>query len=135
MISLSKYVIQEHTQEQRASTPRHYDLRIEIPRKKLLASWSIPKCEIPKKYKDRVMAIRGFDHGKYWLFFQGDIPEGESGEGNVKILETGEAEILGWSNRFITFVGKGNMLHGKYHLTLLPEKGNPNAWILLKGKD
>ena len=133
MSIFSSYVVHEHLAK---IAGRHYDLRIQIPRHRLLASWALPKAHIPIHYGEKVLAIKGQDHGAYWLYFEGNIPAGQYGYGSIKILESGVLEILGWSDRFITFIGQGNIVHGRYHLTKFkPKEKNTDTWILLKGKD
>ena len=122
MAIFSKYVIHEHDAKRAG---KHYDLRIQIPRKRLLASWALPKGRIPQKYLEKVLAIRTNDHGNYWLFFQGEIPEGEYGAGTIKIIESGQVEVLGWSNKFITIKANGKLLNGRFHLN----KFRPEAAI------
>ena len=133
MSKYSKYVIHLHDAHRAG---KHYDLRIEIPRKRLLASWALPKTKIPTKYKEKVLAVRVNDHGRYWLYFEGDIPKGEYGAGSVKIVESGTLEVLGWSDRFITVIGDGNLLNGRYHLIKFkPKEKGTNTWVLQKGRD
>lgn len=130
---MSQYVIHEHLA---LRAGKHWDLRIQIPRKRLLASWALPKSYIPTKYGEKVLAVRGHDHGAYWLYFEGSIPKGEYGAGTIKILEKGTLEVLGWSDRFWTIIGNGNLFQGRYHLTKFkPKEKKTDTWILLKGHD
>lgn len=115
----------------------HYDLRIKYPNKKLLASWAIPSAKIPQNNQEKVLAVQTPDHGKYWLYFEGDIPDGEYGAGSIKIIQKGNVEILGWSSNHITFKASGDPLNGKYTLIKFsPKKSeNENTWLLIKSKD
>lgn len=133
MANLTPLVLQLH-EAQRAG--KHYDLRLQIPRGNKLASWALTKAKIPKNPGDKVLAIRTEDHNKSWLKFQGKIPEGSYGAGNVKIEQKGQAEILLWNNsRIITFIISGFPMNGKYTLIKFKTKENDDSWLLVKGKD
>ena len=93
---------------------RHYDLRIQYPNKNKLASWALPKAEVPKTTKDRFLAVQTFDHDIEWLNKQGEIPQGEYGAGTVKIVQKGQCEIVRWTKDTITFIVRsGKPLNGK----------------------
>jgi len=128
------FILQLH-QAKRAG--KHYDLRLQLPYGNKLASWAIPKANLPKKIGDKVLAIKTQDHDKSWLRFQGDIPGGSYGAGNVKIEQKGSAEILGWHhNKVIKFKVTGSPMHGNY--ALIKFKGTnskENSWLLVKSKD
>lgn len=140
MAKFSKYVVHNH---QALVAGPHYDLRIQIPGRRLLASWALPKSTIPVNSTQRLLAIRGNDHGFHWLTLEGTIKQGENGvkvygAGTIKIIETGQVEILRWSDRsMITFRGESKLLHGTFHLVRFNNskfKGK-NTWFLLRGKD
>jgi len=116
---------------------RHYDLRLQYPYKKTLASWALTKAKIPKVLGDKVLAVQTEDHDKSWLTFRGNIPEGSYGAGTVKIEQKGEAEILGWYNKAIIFRVSGSPMNGKYSLIKfkIRNKNKNNNWLLIKSKD
>jgi len=128
----SPYVIHEHLAKRAGP---HYDFRIKIPGKNLLASFALPKSQFPKEYGDKVLAIRTNDHGRYWLFFQGDIPDGEYGAGSIKIVQKGNAEILGWSSSYITFRISGPTVSGRFTLIKFKGKDKANTWVLIRTKE
>lgn len=132
---LSKYVLQVHDAHLAGN---HYDLRIQIPNKKLMASWAIPKAHIPKVIGEKVLAIRTMDHGLHWYSIdEMDIEDGAYGAGHIKTIQKGNAEIEGWSETYITFtVSSGDTLNGRY--ALIKFKGvkrtdkKDNLFILIK---
>lgn len=135
MYSILQYVIHEHNA---IRAGLHYDLRIKIPNKNLIASWALPKAEFPKFPGDKKLAVRVNDHGRYWLYIDNlDIPEGEYGAGHVKIVQKGLAEVEGWSDKYITFNIKGRIATGRYSLIkIVPKEKNPqDIWVLVKNKD
>jgi bifunctional non-homologous end joining protein LigD len=133
--SIVSYVIHEHKAD-RAGI--HWDFRMQIPNKNLLASFALPKSQFPKKPGDKVLAVRTNDHGRYWLYMNNTtIPKGEYGAGTIKIIQDGKAEILGWSNTHITFKIKGRKVSGRYSLIKFKPKraeGNVDTWFLVKTK-
>jgi len=132
LIKMVPFVLQLHD-AYRAG--RHYDLRLQYLYKQKLSSWALPKANIPTKSGDGVKAIRTPDHNKTWLKYQGDIPKGEYGGGNVTIVQRGSAEIYGWTDRLIIFLVSGRIMNGKYILVKMKATGKQEEWLLVKGKD
>jgi DNA ligase D-like protein (predicted 3'-phosphoesterase) len=133
-----KYTLQVH-EAVRAGT--HYDIRIQIPQKRSLASWAIPKARIPTTKGDRVLAVRTNDHSHAFLYTDKlVIPKGEYGWGTINTLQKGEAVLEGWSDKYITldFGVDNKYLNGRYSLIKFKgiKKGDEeNLWVLIKLKD
>ena len=134
--STEKFVLHEHDAK---TANLHYDLRISIPNRDTLASFALPKAQLPEKPGDKLLAVRTHDHGRMWLNIDHMvIPKGDYGEGVVKKIQSGVCEIEGWSNNYITFVIKGDdkdLLNGRY--ALIKFRGSKsgdrdNLWIFLK---
>jgi len=75
------FVIQLHD-----ASNLHYDLRLED--KGILLSWAIPKG-LPFQKGQKRLAIRTEDHPIKYLDFEGVIPQGEYGAGQMWIVESG----------------------------------------------
>ncbi|MFA5253856.1 MAG: DNA polymerase ligase N-terminal domain-containing protein [Methanoregula sp.] len=120
------FVLHEHV-----SQHHHFDFRLE--RDGVLASWAVPKG-LPEKAGERRLAIQVEDHPLSYGSFEGTIPEGEYGAGEVKIADAGTYETLEWTTGRIEVVLHGKTHAGKYVLLRFTKAGEKN-WLVLKGKD
>ena len=82
----NRYVIQLHD-----ASNLHYDLRLEEDG--TLLSWAIPKG-LPLRRGVKRMAIRTEDHPMSYLTFEGVIPKGNYGAGQMWIYERGTFEWI-----------------------------------------
>lgn len=131
-----RFVVQMH-----AATRLHYDFRLEADG--VLASWAIPKGPTLAP-GDRRLAMHVEDHPMNYREFEGVIPKGQYGGGEVIVWDEGwyqvvegddpATEIAGGK---IKFVMHGEKLHGEFTLVKIKarehESGEP--WLLIKDKD
>jgi bifunctional non-homologous end joining protein LigD len=134
------FVVQEH-----AASHLHYDFRLEM--EGVLKSWAVPKGPSMNP-EDRRLAMHVEDHPYDYKDFEGTIPEGNYGAGNVIVWDNGtyhsynytdkkkaEKELLaGYYKGHITFILEGKKLKGEFALVQMKGRGE-NAWLLLKAKD
>lgn len=121
------FVVQEHQ-----ARHHHFDLRLEHDG--VLVSFAVPKS-IPEEHGGKVLAIRTEDHPLEYANFEGMIPKGEYGAGEVTIWDRGVYEILKWNDgKTIEVVLKGERLRGKYVLVRFKKAGEKN-WLLIKARD
>jgi bifunctional non-homologous end joining protein LigD len=96
----TSFVIHKHR-----ATRLHYDVRLE--RDGALSSWAVPRG-LPTRPGDKRLAVRTEDHPLEYGSFEGTIPEGHYGAGEVRIFDDGRYEPLESSDTKVTF-----RLHGR----------------------
>ena len=118
-----RFVVQEHH-----ARALHWDLRLE--RDGVLASWAVPKG-IPSDPKRNHLAVQTEDHPLEYLTFDGEIPAGEYGGGNMLVWDRGTYETEKWSEREVMVTFYGERVRGKY--VLFQTRGN--QWMIHKADD
>jgi DNA ligase D-like protein (predicted ligase)/DNA ligase D-like protein (predicted polymerase)/DNA ligase D-like protein (predicted 3'-phosphoesterase) len=96
----NSFVIHKHR-----ATRLHYDVRLE--RDGALPSWAVPKG-LPTAKGDKRLAVRTEDHPLEYGKFEGTIPEGHYGAGEVRIFDDGWYEPVEWTDTKVSF-----RLHGR----------------------
>lgn len=135
------FVVQKH-----AASRLHYDFRLEI--NGVLKSWAIPKGpSMNPPVKRLAMAVE--DHPFDYKDFEGEIPEGNYGAGNVIVWDTGTYEPLEnagskkanekvlekeLESGSMKFVLHGKKLKGEFALVHTKGMGE-NSWLLIKHRD
>jgi bifunctional non-homologous end joining protein LigD len=96
----NSFVIHKHR-----ATRLHYDVRLE--RDGALPSWAVPRG-LPVQLRDKRLAVRTEDHPLEYGRFEGTIPEGHYGAGEVRIFDDGWYEPVEWTDKKVSF-----RLHGR----------------------
>lgn len=134
------FVVQKHN-----ASRLHYDFRLEM--EGVLKSWAVPKGPSLNP-DDKRLAMMVEDHPYDYKDFEGHIPEGNYGAGNVIVWDNGtyhsleggtakddEKKLLAGLNKgHISFILEGKKLKGEFALVKLKGKGD-NAWLLIKKND
>ena len=120
-----RFVLHEHF-----ARHHHFDFRLEHDG--VLASWAVPKG-LPEKAGERRLAIAVEDHPLDYIGFEGTIPEGDYGAGEMKIADTGTYEPLEWEPGRIEVLLSGSHYSGKYVLIRFKKAGE-KEWLLLRAK-
>ncbi len=136
------FVIQQHS-----ATRLHYDFRLECDG--VLKSWAVPKGPSSDPSEKR-LAVQTEDHPYDYASFEGVIPAGQYGAGEVIVWDCGvyspdenetwfhdrkEAERQvreGLEKGKLSFLLRGEKVKGSFALVRTRERNN---WLLLKHKD
>lgn len=124
---MSRFVIHEHHAKR-----LHFDLRLEM--EGVLKSWAVPKGPSLNP-ADKRLAVMVDDHDLDYAGFEGTIPEGIYGAGEVFIWDSGTYELKSGSISAGKFevVVKGNKLKGVFVLARM--SGKEKEWLLIKKND
>ncbi|ALR31463.1 3'-phosphoesterase [Chryseobacterium sp. IHB B 17019] len=134
------FVIQRH-----AASRLHYDFRLEM--EGVLKSWAVPKGPSLDP-KDKRLAMMVEDHPYDYKDFEGNIPEGNYGAGQVEIWDSGTYEPLDNDSKLsdekellkelhagsLKFILYGKKLKGEFALVKM-KNNEDNSWLLIKHKD
>lgn len=123
------FVVQLH-----AATRRHYDLRLEIGG--VLASWAVPKG-ISADPVDKKLAMHVEDHPVEYIEFEGVIPAGEYGGGEMIVWDIGRCIMLedpeeGLEKGKLLFELRGHKLKGVWTLVKLAKGETGKEWLLIR---
>lgn len=136
-----KFVIQRH-----AASRLHYDFRLEM--EGVLKSWAVPKGPSLNP-SDKRLAMMVEDHPYEYRTFEGSIPKGNYGAGEVEIWDEGTYEpiekVKGKTDDLVMhaelhkqslkFILHGKKLKGEFALVKIKNPQDDNAWLLIKHKD
>jgi bifunctional non-homologous end joining protein LigD len=138
------FVVQQHR-----ATRMHWDFRLEVDG--VLVSWAVPRGPSLNP-KDKRMAAHVEDHPFDYGTFEGVIPKGNYGAGEVIVWDNGtyspdEKGVYSWgdpdegSRRMkaeidagkVSFTVRGKKLRGSW--TLVRTARDPKDWLLIKHRD
>ncbi len=80
------------------------------------------------------LAVRTEDHPLAYADFEGTIPEGEYGAGDVMIWDRGIFSPTVWGEDRIEVILDGVRLQGRYFLVRFRKAGD-QEWLIFKAKD
>ena len=131
-----RFVVQKH-----AATRLHYDFRLEAGG--VLASWAVPKGPSLDTHERR-LAMHVEDHPYDYRTFEGVIPDGNYGAGEVIVWDEGTYALAEGTDPVaeiakgkIKFIMRGQKLRGMFTLVKIKSKpgesGDP--WLLIKDHD
>ena len=130
------FVIQKHH-----ASHLHYDFRLEM--EGVLKSWAVPKGPSYDPTVKR-LAMMTEDHPYDYAGFEGVIPEGNYGAGNVIIwdqgkwefIEPGDDPVAALKSGKLTFRLYGKKMFGEWALVRIHGRSpKGNEWLLLKHRD
>src|ERR1700742_1089626 len=132
------FLIQKHH-----ASHLHYDFRLEM--EGVLKSWAVPKGPSYDPSVKR-LAMMTEDHPYDYAGFEGVIPEGNYGAGNVIIwdqgtwefVEPGDDPVVALHEGKLTFRLNGKKMFGEWALVRIKPRSGPDLgkdWLLLKHRD
>lgn len=134
-----QFVVQKHD-----ASHLHYDFRLEIDG--VLKSWAVPKGPSLNPHYKR-LAMMTEDHPFDYRTFEGVIPEGNYGAGEVIVWDNGTYQMVNdkdgkpkdpiksLEHGHLDFILKGKKLAGRFTLVKKGKEYEDNAWLLIKTKD
>jgi bifunctional non-homologous end joining protein LigD len=136
----SIFVVQKH-----AASRLHYDFRLEV--NGVLKSWAVPKGPSLNPREKR-LAMMVEDHPYNYRNFEGNIPEGNYGAGEVIVWDKGfytltntkgkeareETVLDNIKKGKIIFMLRGKKLRGQFSLVKM-NSDEKNSWLLIKSRD
>lgn len=128
------FVIQKH-----AARRLHYDFRLELDG--VLKSWAVARG--PSLLPDeKRLAVETEDHPLDYGGFEGTIPAGEYGGGEVILWDRGDWEPVGdphkgYAKGHLEFILHGEKLQGLWHLVRMHRRPGEKRdnWLLIKAED
>src|SRR5262249_17527589 len=128
------FVVQKH-----AARRLHYDLRLELDG--VLKSWAVPKGPSLSPGTKR-LAVEVEDHPVDYRDFEGTIPKGEYGGGEVIVWDRGTWRPVGDPHEglmkgHLRFMLQGEKLNGGFSLVRLRARDDEKRpqWLLFKARD
>ena len=103
-----RFVVHEHHARR-----LHWDLRLE--RDGVLVSWALPRGLPPDPGENR-LAVHTEDHPLSYIDFEGEIPKGEYGAGEVRIWDSGTYEAEKFEPAKLVVRLDGERVEGRYAL-------------------
>ena len=127
-----QFCIQKHD-----ASHLHYDFRLELDG--TLKSWAVPKGPSLDP-KARRLAVHVEDHPLDYASFEGNIPDGHYGAGDVIVWDRGTWIPEGdprqaYEKGKLKFVLQGEKLGGTWNLVKTHMPGKREQWFLIKSKD
>ena len=128
----ARFVVQLHH-----ARSRHFDFRLQVDN--TLRSWAVPKG--PSMDPDcKRLAVEVEDHPLDYGTFEGTIPQGHYGAGNVRIWDEGHWSTHGDAHAALNaghlhFDLRGRRLKGAWSLVRTRSRGKTSQWLLIKARD
>lgn len=127
-----QYCIQKHD-----ASRLHYDFRLELDG--TLKSWAVPKGPSLDP-KSRRLAVHVEDHPLDYATFEGTIPAGHYGAGDVIVWDRGVwipqgDPQEGYRKGKLKFTLEGEKLSGTWNLVRTRMDGGKEQWFLIKSND
>lgn len=121
-LSSARLVVQEHH-----SRTHHFDFRLEMDG--VFKSWAVPKG-LPDEVGVKRLAIQVEDHALEFGNFEGTIPPGEYGAGQIRVWDTGTYELVERAKDRIRVRLNGARVIGLFEI-LKFRHGKEREWLII----
>ena len=124
----NSFVIQEHHARR-----LHWDFRLE--HEGVLVSWALPKG-VPAESAHNHLAVQTEDHPLQYGMFEGSIPAGEYGAGDVTIWDSGTYDLEKWRDGSEVIATLHGQKHGSHRYALIhtgargDDATGANKWLI-----
>jgi bifunctional non-homologous end joining protein LigD len=119
------FVVQEHH-----ASHLHYDFRLSMDG--VLKSWAVPKG-VPEEKGIKHLAVEVEDHPLEYASFEGDIPKGQYGGGQVIIWDHGGYVLEHRDLDKVVVELRGARLKGRYSLVRFKgRESSAKNWLIMK---
>jgi bifunctional non-homologous end joining protein LigD len=125
-MSGGRFVVQEHH-----ARTHHFDFRLE--RHGVFKSWAVPK-RLPDAVGAKRLAIQVEDHALEFGVFEGTIPQGEYGAGEIRVWDFGTYELVEWEEDRIKVRLQGLRAAGLFEI-LKFRHGKEREWLIMLRRD
>ena len=120
---MPKLVVQKHT-----ARTHHFDFRLE--KEGVFKSWAVPK-DVPEEAEIKRLAVQIEGHDPAFGDFEGQIPKGQYGAGELRSWHKGTYAANNWGEKRMECTLNGRRTTVDF--TLIPFKhGKPNEWPILR---
>lgn len=120
---MGRFVVQEHH-----ARTHHFDFRLE--KDGVFKSWAVPKG-LPDAVGVKRLAIQVDDHALEFGAFEGTIPQGEYGAGEIHVWDSGTYDVVEWTPDRITVNLHGTHTAGSFEI-LKFKHGKEREWLIIR---
>lgn len=120
---MGRFVVQEHH-----ARTHHFDFRLE--KDGVFKSWAVPKG-LPDAVGVKRLAIQVDDHALEFGAFEGTIPQGEYGAGEIRVWDSGTYDVVEWTPDRITVNLYGTHTAGSFEI-LKFKHGKEREWLIIR---
>ena len=117
-----QFVVQEHH-----ARTHHFDFRLE--KDGVFKSWAVPKG-LPDGVGVRRLAIQVDDHALEFGTFEGTIPQGKYGAGEIHVWDAGTYDLVEWADDRIRVKLHGSRANGLFEIFKF-RHGKEREWLIV----
>lgn len=121
-----RFVVQEHH-----ARTHHFDFRLE--KGGVFKGWAVPKG-LPGAIGVKRLAIQVEDHLLEFGAFEGTIPSGQYGAGEIRIWDSGRYDLVEWAEERMKVRLHGSRIRGVFEIFKF-RHGKEREWLIIQRQD